>query len=94
MLLPHIVSLDGYFKIRAKKTSLKQQIWVNLANFCSYQFQKHEKYEKHVELFEIHMFKYLPASFMKYFLDYSFKKLKTVKKGYFTVFFNCFFALF
>ena len=42
MLLPHIVSLDGYFKIRAKKTSSKQQLWVNLANFCSYQFQKHE----------------------------------------------------
>ena len=49
-------------QIRAKKTSLKQQIWVNLANFCSYQFQKHEKYEKYVELFEIHMLKYLPAS--------------------------------
>ena len=49
-------------QIRAKKTSLKQQIWVNLANFCSYQFQKHENYEKLVELFEIYMLKYLPAN--------------------------------
>ena len=67
-------------QIRAKKTSLKQQIWVNLANFCSYQFKK---YEKRVELFEIHMLKYLPASFMKYFLDYSFKKDKNSEKGLF-----------
>ena len=79
--------------IRAIKTSLKQQIWVNLANFCLYQFQKHRKYEKRVELFEIHMLKYLPASFMKYFLDYSFKKTKNSEKGLFYSV-NCFFALF
>ena len=75
-------------QIRAKKTSFKQQIGVNLANFCSYQFQKHEKYEKSVELFEIHMLKYLPASFMKYFLDYSFKKAKNSEKGFFYSVFN------
>ena len=53
------------------------------AYFCSYQFQKHENYEKCVKIFEIHMLKSLPANFIKYFLDYSFKKAKNSEKGLF-----------
>ena len=70
-------------QIRAKKTSLKQQIWVISAYFYLYQFQKHENYIRCVKIFEAHMLKSLPASFMKYFLDYNLIKAKNSEKGLF-----------
>ena len=47
--------------------------------------------KKCVNIFEIHMLKSLPANFIKYFLDYSFKKAKNSEKG---LFYNVFLTVF